>query len=137
MRGPMRKRACKVDELFLPRGETRAPLAQRLVETMRQGVDEVEDVDLFCRALHVGIRDRLRAQADVLGNRSGEEKWVLQHDPEVLAQCSQLMPTHVNAINQHLAALHIVEAHHQRDDGGLARPGMAHDGRRLVRLDSK
>ena len=43
------------------------------------------------------------------------------------------MQPDIDAIDEDAAALDIVEAHHQADDGGLARAGVADDGRGLDR----
>ena len=95
------------------------------------------DVDFVGGALHVRIGDGFRTEADVFGDGAGEEERVLQHDAEVLAQRGELVLAHVDAIDEHLAALHIVEAHHERDDGGLAGAGVADDGGGLVGLDGE
>ena len=47
------------------------------------------------------------------------------------------MLAHVDVIDQDLTALHIVEAHHERDDGGFAGAGVADDGSGLVWLDGE
>src|ERR1700727_1010434 len=124
--------AGEVDELLLAGGEAGAALAQRLVESVGQALDEVEDVDFIGGTLHVFIGDGLRTEADVLGNVAGEEERILQNDAEVLAKRGELVLAHVDAIDEYLATLYIVEAHHERDDGGLARAGVADDGGGLV-----
>ena len=47
------------------------------------------------------------------------------------------MQAHVDAIDQDAAALDVIEAHHERGDGGLPGTGMAHDGRGLVGRDGE
>src|ERR1700749_4115589 len=133
----MREGTGEVDEPLLAGGETGAALAQRFVELMWQAADKVEDVDFVGGALHVGIRDRFGPETNVFGDGAREEEWVLQDDTEVLAQCGQIVHSHVDAVDQDLAALHIVEAHHERDDGGLAGAGVANDGGGLVGLDDE
>ena len=59
---------------------------------------------------------------------AGEEEWVLQDDAEAAAKRSEVLVADVDAVDQDLAALHVVEAHHQRGDGGLAGAGVADDG---------
>ncbi len=125
----------EVDELLLPGGKAVAALAQRLIEAPWQGADEVAHVDLIGCGLHPLIGDPVRAQANVLGDGSGEQERVLQHHPEMAAQLGHILFAHIDAIDQNAAALDLVEAHHQADDGGFAGAGVADDRRCLVGLD--
>ena len=56
---------------------------------------------------------------------------------EVLAELGEIVLAQVDAVDQNLAGGHLVEAHHQADEGGLAGAGVAHDGHRLARLDGE
>ena len=49
----------------------------------------------------------------------------------------EILLAHIDAIDENAASLNVVEAHHQADDGGLARAGMADDGGGLVGLDGE
>src|SRR5664279_2672661 len=75
----VRQRTRKRDELFLPGGERAATLAYFLVEPARQRANEVRDVDLLSGILDRLVFNPVRAQADVVRNRAGEEERVLQH----------------------------------------------------------
>ena len=70
----------------------------------------------------------LTAEADVVGDGAGEEERVLQDDSEAAAECVEVLVADVDAVDEDLAVLDVVEAHHQRDDGGLAGAGVADDG---------
>jgi hypothetical protein len=79
----------------------------------------------------------LVAEADVLGHRAGEQERILQHHREVLAQRGQILIAQVHAVQQNLARRHVVEAHHQAGQRGLARARVAHNGHRLSRLNGE
>ena len=104
---------------------------------MRQALDEVQHIDVAGGLAQACVGDGLVAEANVLGQRAGEEERVLQHDGEVLAQRGQIVLAKVDAVHQDLPGSHVVEAHHQADEGGLAGAGVAHDGHRLARLDGE
>jgi hypothetical protein len=57
-----------------------------------------------------------------------EEEWVLEDDSEAAAEGGEVLVSDVDAVDEDLAVLDVVEAHHQGDDGGLAGSGVADDG---------
>jgi len=72
--------------------------------------------------------------ADVVHHRVAEQEGILQHDPDLAAQAVGRHVAHVVAVDQHRAAVHVVEARQQVDDGRLARAGRPDDGDGLARL---
>ena len=77
------------------------------------------------------------AEADVVGDGAGEEEGVLQDDAEALAEGFEVLLADVDAVDEDAAALDVVEAHHEADDGGLACAGVAYDGGGLVGFDGE
>ncbi len=57
-------------------------------------------------------------------NRNGSCK----HDAEAAAQVVEVHVFDIDAVDADGALLHVVEAHQERDQGGLARAGVADDG---------
>ena len=57
--------------------------------------------------------------------------------PKRWRRAVEILLAHVDAVDEHLAALDVVEAHHQASDGGLAGAGVADDGGGLVGLDGE
>ena len=74
------------------------------------------------------------AVADVVHHRVGEQERILQHDADLRAQAGSGHIAHIDAVDRHRAARHIVEARQQIDDRGLARAGRPDDRDRLARL---
>ena len=120
--------AGEADELLLAGGEGGAAFADGLVEAGREGADEVGDVDFFGGVLDVFVGDPAGAEADVVGDGAGEEERVLEDDAEAAAEGGEVLFADVDAVDENLAVLDVVEAHHEGDDGGLAGSGVADDG---------
>ena len=68
----VRQRAGKADQLFLPRREAGPALAHRLVETIGQPLDKIEQVDTLRRADQLIVADPLGAESNIAGNGAGE-----------------------------------------------------------------
>ena len=64
-------------------------------------------------------------------DRAGEQKRILQHNSELLAQFLQIQQPDVDAVQQNLPALNIVEAQQQRNQRGFPGARVAHDRERL------
>src|SRR5215469_9647161 len=47
------------------------------------------------------------------------------------------MLAYIDTIDENVAMLDVVEPHHQADNGGFSRAGVADDSRRLARLDGE
>src|SRR5580692_53673 len=95
--------AGEVDELLLAGGERVAALTDRLIEAMRQALDKVEDVDVARGAGHIGVGDRVVAEADVFADGAGKEKRILKDDGEVAAQFGEIVVAKINPIEQNAA----------------------------------
>ncbi len=70
-------------------------------------------------------------------HRSGKQKRILQHHAETAAKFGQVHFFHIDAVDSDRAFLHVVEAHQQRDDRGLAGAGVADDGDGLAGFDGE
>ena len=66
-----------------------------------------------------------------------KQERILQHDAELAAQVVQIYFANVDAVEQNLAALNVVEAQQQLNDRGLAGAGVADDGERLAGFDAE
>ena len=76
-------------------------------------------------------------EANVVSHGAGEEERVLQHHAVAPPQFGQVHVADVDAVDANRALLHVVEAQQQRDDGGLARAGVADDRDRVARIDGE
>ncbi len=133
----MGKGAGEGDELFLAGGEGGAAFGDGLGEGTGEGSDEVADVDLVGGVFELPVGDPGGAEADVVGDGAGEEEGVLEDDAEALAESVEILLTDVDAVDEDIAVLDVVEAHHQGGDGGFAGAGVADDGGGLARGDAE
>src|ERR1051326_3304965 len=67
------QRARKADQLLLARRESGAALAHRLRESLRQPLDEIEQIDALGSAGQLFVADVGRAQPYVAGEGGGEQ----------------------------------------------------------------
>ena len=135
--GVVRQRAREADELALADRKGRAALGDGRFDALRQGTEKWAESD-FAQARARWWRGRcFRAEAHVRFQRAGKKKRILQHDAEKVPQILEIDFANVHAIEQNLAALNIVEAQQELDDGGLAGAGMADDGERMPGLDAE
>ncbi len=74
------------DELFLAGGEGGSALLDGLSELAGECADEFTDVDVVGGLLELLICNPGGAEADVVGDGSGEEEGVLEDDAEALAE---------------------------------------------------
>ena len=133
----MRQRAGERDELLLAGGESRAALADFFLESLGKSADEVGQVHVFGGLFDVFVGNPVRAQANVAFDRSGKQKRILQDHAEAAAEFGEVHFFYVDAVDFDRALLHVVEAHQQRDDRGLAGAGVADDGDRLTGFDGE
>ena len=82
-------------------------------------------------------RDARRSQTHIRFQRSGEQKRILQHDAEVLAQFLHIEQPYVHAVQQNLPALNVVKAQQQRDQRGFPGSRVSHDREVLPRFDAE
>ena len=135
--GVVDEHADERQELPLPMRERRTPLTHVLLIPVGQPLDEPVGPDegggLFdLLQRHVRVVER-----QVALDRAGEEEHVLQHEPDVPPEMAQRKIADVDAIDQDLAFLDVVETQQQADDGRLPPARSADDGRALARLDGE
>jgi hypothetical protein len=128
------ERACERDPLALAARERVPAFTEDGVEAVRQVADEA-----------VGSRDGGGAfdvvsrgagiESDVLGDGVGEQEAFLEHDRRGAAERGRIDVTDVDAAEEDLARVGIVEPNDQLRERGLADPGRADDGDGLVRFD--
>ena len=82
--------------------------------------DEFERVCLLRCVVDFLIRGVQTTVKDVLLQRVVEKKWLLLHQAEPLAKLRDVQRPHIDAIDEDLAEIGIVEAHHEADEGGFA-----------------
>ena len=125
------------DELLLAGGERGAAFEDGFGEGAGEGADEVGYVDFFGGVFYFLVGDPVGAEADVLGDGAGEEEGVLEDDAEAAAEGGEVLVADVDAVDEDLAGLDVVEAHHEGGDGGFAGAGVAYDGGGFVGVDGE
>ena len=95
---------------------------------MRQLLDEMGSIHVFRRLAHALIADTLIVQADVAGDRAGEDERILQHRPDVFSQVFLPHIAHIDAIDADRPFLYIIEARDQANKRGLAGARRTHKG---------
>src|SRR5229473_8434659 len=105
--------AGEIDELALADGKRGAALVDAGADAFGERFDEIGEADfadglLDGRAVNTG-----RAEADVGFNGAGEEEGILEDDAEEAAKILQIDFADVDAVEQDLAALNVVEAEEQ------------------------
>lgn len=123
------ERPGKGAELAFPSGERHPALHDHLTPAVFKPAEKRADV----RDAHRFVPPRLvegSAERQVLLNGAGEEKHLLHDHRHPAAQFSVGNGPQVRAVDRDAAFLPRVKTPEQIDDGGLARPGFAHDGER-------
>ncbi len=121
-------------QLALPLAEVVALLRDLGLVALGQAADEPIGVGQFGRGIDLVVAGLQPSVADVLHHRAGEQKGVLQHNAQLLADGGLLHGPDVLAIDGDRARVHIVEAAEQIDDGRLARARRADQGDGLAGL---
>ena len=113
------------------------PLAERRRESVRQLVDERGGTRLVGGASQRGVVGEVGdvPDADVLADRQLVGGVVLEHHRELAAQFRRVVLPDVDAVDQDLAFVRVVESAEELDDGRLARAVAADEGDRLARAD--
>ena len=122
--------------LALPRGELAAAFAQFGVEASLHLPDELVGKG-DPRSLLDLIPGCARRIADVIGHLAGEQHVLLQGDGAVRPQVVDAHVAKVYVVDEHRAAVGVVEAQKQRHQGRLARSRGTDDGRYLARFGSQ
>jgi len=89
------------------------------------------------RLLYLGLGSAGQPHLNVLGDGADEERRLLRHEPELLAQPLEVERPQVGAVEGHRARRGVVEALEQRDDGRLARARRAAHGAGATRRDAQ
>ena len=106
----MRECARKADQLSLADGKRRAALGDGRFDAARLRIQIRPEANLAQRTLDARAIDPFGAELYVGFERAGEKEWVLQDDAEEPPQFLQIHFADVDAIDQNLAALDVVEA---------------------------
>ena len=83
---------------------------------------------------HFFIRRVTFSVTDIVGNRTGENEAVLQHNAHLAAQRMQGYVHHAVSVNHHFALFNIIKAADQIDNGCFSRAGRADNGNTFARL---
>ena len=124
------------DPLPLPAGQVRAALADVRVEPVRQPGGELVHQRQPRGPPHVPVPRPRVAADDVLPQRPVQQHGVLQHGGDLPAQRGQLVPAHVDAVDQHLAGAHVRQPRDERRDRALAGAGRPDQRDVLAGLDA-
>ena len=89
------------------------------------------------RILHFFQRGVLHAEGDIVPDGVVEQDGFLVHVADKLAQVVHAQVFHVDAVDEHLALLHVVVARYQVNQCGLSRARLSHDGNGLALLDDE
>src|SRR5258707_1451601 len=133
----VREGAGEIDELALADRERGAALVDAGGDAFGEGFDEIGKADFANGVLDGVAVDVGSSEADVGFDGAGEEEGVLKNDAEKAAQVLEIDFADVNAVEQDLAALNVVEAKEERDERGFAGAGVADDGEGLPGLHAE
>src|SRR5436190_12008873 len=103
--------ACERDQLFLTDRKAGTAFANPEFITTIQILNESIGMYFARGPADALVADLVVAQPDVVFDRSAEKKNVLQHDREIRTQVVQVPVANVDAVEQYLALLNIVEPH--------------------------
>ena len=121
--------------LLLPAGQLHALLAHLRRVLIRKARHEACSVGQRRRRLHLLLRRAVAPHRDVPADRPREQHRLLRYQPDLRAQPAHVEVLHVDAVEQHRAAVGVVEALEQRHHRRLAAARRAGQGHGLPRLD--
>ena len=124
------------DALPLAARQLDAAVADHGGEAFRQGLDEIA-ARRDRRAQHLVVGGVRPAVADIFQDRAMEQRDILRHHRDRLAQALLRDPRDVLAVDGDAALLHVVEPLQQHEQGGLAAAGLADQSDPLARLQAK
>src|SRR5712664_2705800 len=133
----VREGAGEIDELALADRERGAAFVDAGGDAFGEGFDEIGKADFANGVLDGVAVDVGSAEAHVGFDGAGEEEGVLKNDAEQAAQVLEIDFADVDAVEQDLAALNVIEAKKERDERGFAGAGVADDGEGLAGLDAE
>ena len=122
--------------LPLTAGQRVASLAHHRVVPVGQPADERVRLRQARRMLDL-FRSGAGVERDVVPHRRGEQEALLEHDRRRVAERRRVRVAEVDAADQHLALVGIVQAHEQLRQRALADAGRTDDRHRLVGVDPK
>ena len=122
------------DELPLALGDVHAVVGKHRIVSVRQPLDVRIDPRGFRRRAHLLHRRVLASVDDVIKNRAAEKPGVLQNHRIRAAQRIAPDVADFIPVDQNAAAVDVIKAHQQVNDGRLPRAGRADDGDRLAGL---
>ena len=125
------------ETLLLAAGEEASLVPDHGLVAVGLGHDEIVGVGEACRLLDFGLRGVETAEADVLVDRVVEEKALLRHDADLLAQREKGQVAQVSAVDQDSALLRVVEAEQEGKERALSRAAGADQRDLHSRLDDE
>ena len=126
--------SCDGKQLALSLGQVRAVSGQHGVVAFRKTGDEVVRSRELCRADAFLVGSVQFSVADVFHDGAGEEVYVLEHDPQRVAQIVLFDLVDVDPVVADLSVLDVVETVEQIRDGRFARACRADEGDLLSRF---
>src|SRR5262249_29299307 len=111
--------------------QSHALLTKHRVILLGHFPDELISVRQFRRPQNFGTRRFRFAVSDVLPNGRAEEKRVLEHKADLLAQRFEFVLTHVGAVDSDGTILWIIKTRNKPGDRRLARASWTNNGRHL------
>src|SRR5260370_1947474 len=133
----VREGAGEIDELALADRERGAAFVDAGGDAFGEGFDEIGKADFANGVLDGVAVDVGSAEANVCFDGAGEEEAVLKNDAEQAAEVLEIDFADVDAVEQDLAALDVIEAKKERDERGFAGAGVADNGEGLAGLDAE
>ena len=128
------KRPRDGDTLLLSARKPRPAFADNRLIPIRHFADERVRPRRLCGPNHRLIRRVRRAVADIIHDGAVKEEHILQHDGVIAAQAADFQIANIRAVHEDAAAVHVVEALQQRNDGRLARARRADNRRHRPRF---
>ena len=123
------------DPLALPTGQGLAPLAQGLVEAVRQGRDEACRLRRLGGLFDLGPGRRLATEADIVQGRAGEQGGILRHQGHAGPYLRRIGVPQIDAVKGDDPGLRIIEPQQEPQNRALPRAGGADQGHGLPRPD--
>ncbi len=122
----------KGDELFLALTQHRAAFPDFRIVPLGHPADEVVGADDSAGFADLILGGSQFSVTDVVADGSGENETVLHHDSHLGTERVDRHLGDILAIDQHPAAVHVVEAGDQVDDGTFSGAGGADQGHALA-----
>ncbi len=126
---------CKGDQLPLTCAQGRAALLHIVHVPAREVFDEFVGPHDLCRTFGLFQRNARMVQGDILIDRAGKQKDILQDQTHQLPQLTQFVIVDVISIDRDFATVDLVESGQQVDDGRFAGSGRTYECDFLPGLD--